>query len=142
MKNLLPLLSITLLLSCGDDENLLLGCLPPSLQSGLIAFYPFNNGSLVDESTNTNNLSNPTTAVPATDRDGNSNCAYQFNNTSAAPEYLTTTNTGFLNGLTSFSVALWYEPMDNTRSVSSFEVLLSRGDQPRCPERRVVHWII
>ena len=118
-----------------EDEEFKVDCLPTNLQNGVIAFYPFNVGSLDDGSTNSNNLTNPTTANPSTDRDGNANCAFQFNNSLADEEFLTTTASNFLNDLDEFSVSIWYEPMDTTRSVGSFEVLLGRGDEERCSER-------
>ena len=106
-----------------------------NLQSELIAFYPFNEGSLTDESTNSNNLTNTTTASPSTDRLGNPNCAFQFDNSQSNDEFLTTTNTNFLNNLDAFSVSMWYQPLDSTRDGADFEVLLGRGDTGRCPDR-------
>ncbi len=134
-KNLFLILTIGII-SCGDNDEFTVDCLPSNLQNGVIAFYPFNDGSLNDESLNSNDIINSTTAVPSSDRNGNSNCAYKFDNSQAIEEFLTTTNSGFLNGLNEFSVSIWYEPMDTTRSGGSFEVLLSRGKEGHCPDRR------
>ena len=135
MKKTIALFLITGLFSCDKPEEFTVDCLPPNLQSGVIAFYPFNGGSLADESPNNNNLSNPTTATPAADRNGNAGCAYQFDNTTGNDEFLTTANTNFLNGRNTFSLSLWYRP-EGARDAGSFEVLFSRGDQGRCPNRR------
>jgi hypothetical protein len=142
-KNIIPNMKIIVfsilligIISCGHDDEFNVDCLPSHLQNGLIAFYPFNGGSLDDVSTNTNNIINPTTANTTTDRNGNSNCAYQFDNSQTDEEFLTTSNSNFLNGLDAFSVSIWYEPMDTTRSGGSLEVLLGRGDEGRCPDRR------
>jgi len=121
---------------CGDDDNLTLDCLPVNLQNGVIAFYPFNDGSLDDESSNSNDLSNSTTAAPSSDRNGNTFCAYEFQNNQTSVEFITTTNTSFLNNLDAFSVSIWYEPLDTNRNVGFFEVLLGRGSDGHCPDRR------
>ena len=135
MKKTIALFLITSLFSCDKPEEFTVDCLPPNLQSGVIVFYPFNGGSLDDESPNNNNLSNPTTATPAADRNGNAGCAYQFDNTTGNDEFLTTANTNFLNGRNTFSLSLWYRP-EGARDDGSFEVLFARGDQGRCPDRR------
>lgn len=126
------------LFSCGDDDapNFTVDCLPANLQTGVIAFYPFNGGSLADESGNSNDLSNPTTAASTTDRNGNADCAYEFDNMQTAEEFLTTASSNFLDGLSEFSISLWYQPIDTTRDGGSYEVLLGRGDEARCPDRR------
>lgn len=134
-KSILLILAIGIL-SCGGDDQFNIECLPSNLQNGVIAFYPFNNGNLDDESGNSNHITNSTTAMPSTDRNGNSDCAYQFDNTQTDEEFLTTTNSNFLNNLDKFSISIWYQPVDTTRSGGSFEVLLSRGDEGRCPDRR------
>jgi hypothetical protein len=82
--------------ACKKSENLVtFDCIPAALQSGVIAFYPFNSGALTDESLNANDLTNPTTAVPATDRNGNTDCAYQFDNSAGDNEFLTFANPTF-----------------------------------------------
>ena len=96
------LLSALLFFSCDEDDQFTTSCLPANLQNGVIAFYPFNNGALSDVSSGGNDLVNTTAASAAADRNGNANCAFQFDNTQAAEEFLTTTNTNFLNGLSAF----------------------------------------
>ena len=120
---------------CGDEAQFSTTCVPANLQNGVIAFYPFSNGSLDDASSFNNDLTNATTAIPTSDRNGNSNCAYLFSNDSSTYEALTLANPTFLDGLSSFSVSIWYQPLDTTRPGGEFEVLLSRGDQGRCPDR-------
>jgi len=122
-------------LGCNKDEEVKLDCLPSNLQNGVIAFYPFNSGSLLDESAGSNDLTNTTSAVASTDRNGNSDCAYLFNNTQPTEQFLTSTNSNFLNGLNVFSIALWYQPINASRDGGDFEVLISRGDGLSCPDR-------
>jgi Concanavalin A-like lectin/glucanases superfamily len=123
-------------ISCKSDPKFTVSCLPTNLQSGVLAFYPFSQGSLRDESANANDITNTTTATPSTDRNGNANCAFQFTNTQSKVELLTTANTGFLNGLNEFSISVWYLPLDTARIGGSYEILLSRGIESRCPDRR------
>lgn len=118
-----------------EKEIFNITCLPTTLQNGVIAFYPFNNGSLVDDSSNGNDINNPTTAIPSADRNGNASCAYEFKHDQNTDEFLTTTNSNFLNGLDEFSVSIWYQPMDPTIDGGVLEVLLSRGDGVRCPNK-------
>lgn len=136
MQKLLFALLVLTLISCGTNDSFSVDCLPAPLQNGVIAFYPFNNGSLADESPNSNNLTNASSAMPTQDRAGNSACAYRFTNTATVTEFLTTTNSGFLNGLNDFSISIWYQPIDLTRNGADYEILVSRGDTPRCPDRR------
>ncbi len=110
-------------------------CIPDNLQTNVIAFYPFSNGSLNDYSGNNHHLSNNTTAIASSDRNGNSNCAFEFNNPSPSFEYLTLNNTTFLNNLNEFSISFWYEPLDTTRNGNGFETLICRGDGFQCPDR-------
>lgn len=127
-------LSIIILASC-ENEKSEIACLPAPLQQGLIAYYPFNNGSLEDASSQNNDLTNTTTAAPAVDRDGNVTCAFGFNNTGTNNEFLATTQSAFLNNLASFSVSLWYQPNDPNREGGDYEVLVSRNSGSRCPDR-------
>ena len=64
--------SILLLFGCNNSDEqpniLLQDCLTTNLQNGVVAFYPFNNGSINDESGNNNHLSNTTTANATVDR--------------------------------------------------------------------------
>ena len=80
------LLSILLAFSCNSSdeqiERQLVDCLSIGLQNGIVAFYPFENGSIDDFSGNNNNLTNSTTASATMDRSGNANCAFSFNSTS------------------------------------------------------------
>lgn len=120
----------------GCEKEVTLDCVPASLQGDVIAFYPFNNGQLIDESSNNNDMTNPTTATATSDRMGNSNCAYQFVDSPTNEEYLTTTSSNFLDNLDEFSISIWYEPLDTARNGGSYEILFSRGDEARCPDRR------
>lgn len=138
MKKVFFLILILGIFSCGDKEGDVvfnIDCLSSNLQNGVIAFYPFSNGSLADKSVNGNDLSNSTTAIPSTDRNGNTTCAYLFNNTQGDNEFLTTTTTDFLDGLDEFSISIWYQPLDSSRDGGDFEVLLSRGDGTSCPNK-------
>ncbi|WP_033959714.1 LamG domain-containing protein [Psychroserpens jangbogonensis] len=132
-KTLFTIILISIFFSCSNDESTssvdlniqLTQCIPSGLQSNLIAFYPFSNGSL-DDVSNSNDLTNLTTASPTTDRDGNIDCAYKFE--SINNEYLTTTNTAFLDNLSEFSISLWYNATSNG-------VLVSRDDiDLHCPD--------
>ena len=138
MKIKLPLFLILTLgaLGCRTDDKFNLDCIPANLQNGVIAFYPFIGGSLQDESANSNNLTNTTSAVPSSDRNGNANCAFQFDNSQNNDEFLTSSKSKFLNGLDEFSVSIWYEPFDTTRYGGAYEVLIGRGDASWCPDRR------
>ena|SRR6218665_3584808 len=106
-----------------------LNCLPTHLQNGVIAFYSFGNGSLNDSSGNNYNLTNSTTASSGIDRDGNPNCAYQFNN--ANNEFLKYTNPTFLDNLptNNFSISFWYKSNDLLGSYGAF---ISRDNQHYC----------
>lgn len=123
------------MISCYDYDDFKVNCLPANLRKGVIAMYPFIDGSLYDQSTNSNHIINPTTAVPSTDRNGNSNCAFQFDNSRSDKEFLTTTKTNFLNGLDKFSISIWYEPLNTTRGQGNYELLLGRANKVRCPDR-------
>ncbi len=97
-------LMVLCILGCNKDEEVNLDCLPSNLQNGVIAFYPFNGGSLLDESAASNDLTNPTSAVSTTDRNNNSDCAYLFDNRQPTEQFLTRTSTDFLNGLDTFQI--------------------------------------
>lgn len=138
MKKLTYFILMLAVLGCTKDtlDVFDVNCLPNNLQNGVIAFYPFNDGSLHDQSSNNNDVVNQTMAKPSQDRNGNPNCAYAFDNSKANEEYLTTTNTEFLNGLDEFSISVWYQPIDTTRAGGEFESLVSRGNETRCPNKR------
>lgn len=109
------------------------GCLPASLQTDLIAYYPFSGGSINDFSGNGMHLVNGTSAHAASDRGGNPECAFQFDANHG--DFLETGQTSLLNGLNTFSVSLWYQPMDSTRAGGDYEVLIGRGTGMSCPDR-------
>lgn len=115
--------------------NKQIACLPAGLSANVIAFYPFSKGSLNDISGNNEHLVNNTTAKPSTDRNGNIDCAYQFDNLPNASEFLENANTTFLNNLNAFSVSLWYLAEDTTRADGIFETIISRDDTAMCPNR-------
>lgn len=118
-----------------DPQKIEIPCLPGSLSDHVLAFYPFSNGTLNDVSGNFHHLLNTTTAKPASDRNGNDSCAYAFDNLPTSTEYLTTSATTFLNGLGEFSVSLWYQPKDTSRSAALFESLINRDLGVNCPDR-------
>lgn len=119
---------------CPPPSSLPCSTLSGSLSSGVLAFYPFGYGSLLDLSGNGNHLQNPTTAVPTVDRSGSPNCAYRFNN---GVDFLTPIgSSSFLDNITTspFSISLWYQPL-NTRPVGNYELLIGRGNPPlHCPD--------
>lgn len=96
------------------------------MQNGVVAYYPFGNGSLNDSSGNSYNLTNPTSASPAMDRNGNPNCAFNFNET----DYLEYANPTFLNNLpsTNLSVSFWYKSDENSHGI-----FISRDNTNNCP---------
>ena len=119
-------------ISCCGTPPTTCTTLTGSLSNGVLAFYPFGNGSLADVSGNGNNLSNPTSAFPTSDRNNNQKCAYRFSNS----DFLTTAASAFLNGLTTspFSISLWYQPI-GTRPGGSYELLVGRGSTGlHCPD--------
>lgn len=134
--------SVTITGSQTQDEinfgNVCDRSVPVDLQSGLLAYYPFNGGSTDDFSGNAHHLTNNTAAHPAPDRNGSPDCAFEFDNLPASNnEFLTTTNTTFLNGLGEFSISLWYEALDTTRQWADYEVLIGRDNLGyTCPYRK------
>lgn len=138
-KFLLPVL-LLLLVACQKEITAPELCLPVHLYQGMIAFYPFTNGSLNDGSGRGNTLGNPTSAHPVEDRYGNANCAFSFVSTPANEDFLTTRHTKFLDSLDAFSISLWFMPgiiTGWTQWGKTLEVLVSRGgDMVRCPDRR------
>jgi hypothetical protein len=138
---LTPLLCVFLFLQSCEDEpvdnemiteepvNLKL-CIPSDLQSNVLAYYPFADGSLEDVF-NENNLSNNTNAQPTTDINGNLNCAFYFN--SETVDFLTTTNAEFLNNLSELSISLWFKNDDPVND-GSYDLLISRDEDLSCPD--------
>jgi len=108
-----------------DNENSM-NCIPTNLQSSVIAYYPFTDGSIDDFSGNNQNLTNTTSASSTSDRNANENCAFEFDFLSGTNEYLSTTNTTSLDVLTDFSISLWYQPLQS-RDSGFYELLISRG---------------
>lgn len=105
--------------------------IPSNLNTGVLAFYSFGNGSISDASGNNHHLVNTTGATPAADRNGNPSCAYAFDGT----QDLHFSNPVFLNNLSSFSISLWYAPTDSSRLGSTYEALVCRDTTPHCPDR-------
>eukprot|EP01036_Dinobryon_divergens_P025970 gene25970-34570_t len=127
-----------------DDTNASITsslALPTNIQSGLLAFYAFNAGSISDFSGNAHDLTSSFSGRPVNDRNGNGDCAIEFNNLpNSNNEFLSTTNTTFLNGLTAYSVSCWYKPLDVSRNAGDYEALVNRdlstGPNPvDCPDR-------
>lgn len=138
LKLTLVIVTTLFFFSCGKDDqgnDKSLNCLPASLQNGVLAFYTFSNGTMNDSSGNNRNLTNTSAATATTDRNNNQNCAFVFDNLPASNEFLSTTDTAFLNALPAFSISLWYMPLDNSRPDGDFEDLISRGNTPSCPDR-------
>ncbi len=136
IKSVLLTLLLISLWSCQKDNGAAPDCLSANLLKGLVAYYPFNEGSLEDRSANNYDLRNPTAAQATSDKNGAPNCAFAFDNSIDGAEYLTTSATSFLNDFPSFSISLWYQPIDTTRNRTSYEILISRGDKGHCPDRR------
>lgn len=92
----------------GDDDSLVVtgNCLPEAFEANLIASYNFANGSILDGSGNNNHLSFVDGTVPnAVDRNGNNNCALEFNATS----YLKMNQIQALQQADKFSISLWFQ---------------------------------
>ncbi|MBU2930163.1 LamG-like jellyroll fold domain-containing protein [Winogradskyella psychrotolerans] len=106
-----------------------ISCIPDELQNEVIAFYPFNNGSLNDI-VNFNILTNNTSANSTSDRNSNENCAFEFN--TSTNDFLTTTDTDFLNDLSEFSISLWFNPRLYWNW--NYNVLVSRDEGFSCPD--------
>jgi len=123
-------------IGCKDDEIVFNSeCYPENLRSGVIAAYAFNNGSLANNTSSGSDLVLNNSPIPTTDRNGNLNCAFYFNRN--LDQYLSTTETSFLNDLKEISISLWYEPFDSSGNGGSLEVLMGRNtSQTRCPDRR------
>ena len=133
----------TLLFNCQNDDNSntpvtpvtpnAIDCIPVNLQNSLIAFYPFSNGSLNDASGNNYHLTNPTTASPGTDRNGNATCAYSF--VAANNDYLTFVNPTFINDFDTnpFSISLWFKA-NGHRTSGVHEKLIVRNSGIQIPD--------
>lgn len=109
------LLAATIFCSCNDEDDVTAknaSCLPTNLQTDIVAFYPFNNGSINDFSGNNYHLTNSTSATSGMDRGGNPNCAFSFNRTNG--DFLEYLNPTFLDNLpsTGMSISFWYKSND------------------------------
>lgn len=143
MKKVLLGLLVIGFLSCGcedevtpnDELGFTIDCLSTNLQKDVIAFYPFSNGSLEDNTAESHDLLNTTSAAPTEDRDGNSKCAYIFDNASSPDEFLTTADSDFLDDLSEFSISLWYQPLNKSIQGQNIQGMFSRGNKTRCPNR-------
>jgi len=127
------------LFSCKEGDEIVFKdeCYPEALKNGVIASYSFKAGSLDDETSTGADLVNVNNAQPTTDRMGNPNCAFTFDQ-SQGEQYLTTASTSFLDGLERFSISVWYHPLDTVRMGGRYEVLVGRNsldNQFRCPDR-------
>lgn len=124
-----------LLISCGNNEPFEIAqenpliCLPSNLQNNVIAFFPFSSGT-IDDYANSNALTNNTSANPTSDRNSNENCAFEFD--PSTDDFLTTTNTEFLNDLSEFSISLWFNP--SVLWSVNYSVLVSRDEGMDCPD--------
>lgn len=107
-------------------SNSLSNWLPSNLQIGVLAFYPFNSGSINDFSGNNYHLLNTTTASSNQDRNGNPNCAYNF--VKSNNDYLVQPHPVFLNDIhnSQFSISLWFKT-SGTRDGGDYEQLIGRG---------------
>jgi len=141
MKNNLKafrLLLITIVMfSCNDSDDVAKNTesctpIPANLQNGIIAFYPFSNGSINDFSGNNYNLTNTTSASSGIDRAGNINCAFHFNATNG--DFLNYSNPTFINDFQTlpFSISLWYK--NETSSAGNYELLIGRDENLHCPD--------
>lgn len=128
MKYSILFLSAFLLFSCKESKEVAAPaakvCIPETLESSLIAYYPFIDGSLEDQKSS-NDLTNTNNATTTEGRDGGVNCAYMFDGTT--PNYLFMKDPKFLDDLRTYSISLWYK--HTITNNGEYEVLISRGDE-------------
>lgn len=105
---------------------------PANITNGLIAAYTFADSQLFDYSGNLHHLLKQGAAISVADRNGNPNCAYQFNGD--INQFLYHNSPAFLNGITTdtFSVSLWYKAT-GTRPLGDYELLVGRDTGLHCP---------
>jgi hypothetical protein len=132
-------IGVLLLLVAFKTSHAQVTCLPGSLSTGIMAFYPFSSGSINDYSGGAHHLVNPTTAAPSTDRFGNGNCAYHFDKTAGDYLHVPMPGANFVNGITAapFSISLWFQNTAPTAAISAFQVMIGRGvpgSSGRCPD--------
>jgi gliding motility-associated-like protein len=101
-----------------------------STTNGLIAYYPFNNGSLIDESGNSNNATDYG-AKPTLDRCGRKDSAYYFNGTS---DYIKVSNNALINN-NNFTYSVWFNiktlpPYSAIPSITSAASIFEIGAVP------------
>lgn len=122
------LFTALMILGCNNSDDSIEekqeSCIPSNLQNGIIAFYPFSNGSINDFSGNNHHLTNTSSANPGTDRDNNSNCAFHFDALNS--DFLVYTNPTFIDDFQTlpFSISLWYK--NDTSTASNYELLIGR----------------
>lgn len=114
------------------EEETCLSLFPSGLQSGMIAYYPFSQGSLEDFSGNGNDLENNTSAVSGTDREGNQGCAFSFD--AANQDFLEYATPTFLDDIQDapFSISLWYQ--ESIDSPTTYNLLIGRDTGMHCPD--------
>lgn len=124
IKKLTLLLACSVLIGCSESNTeeittttletnqILMSCLPTTLQQNVLSAYNFGNSSINDvgngehhltysDEINTNNFSF------TTDRYGNENCAIRFTPTQNSIGYLKCVNADFLNGTENLSISFW-----------------------------------
>ena len=101
-------------------------------ENGLVSYYPFNNGSINDESGNSNHSVN-NGATLTTDRKGVANAAYDFNGTNA---WL---NTSLVqSNLTGYTISAWVKP--NFTNNQEYVILQNRGTTPGSGRSLTLHY--
>ncbi len=127
--------SIIVLLSC--KEEIPLECVPSELKSGLVAYYPFIQGDVTDESGSDFNLEHVGGILsPVVDRFGNKDCAMSFEDSNLKTKYLKAADSTVLAGLQNFSISMWYFGKDKDREPNKYEILIQKGVINECPEKR------
>ncbi|WP_181358476.1 LamG domain-containing protein [Taibaiella chishuiensis] len=147
MKKKLPFLAAALALlslnACNKSKSrTTVPCIPASLQSSVLAFYPFDKGSLNDFSGNGHHLTNTSYNGPIADRNGNPNCAFNFaDSLENFNQYVGLTDATFLDGLTQFSISLWYKPFDSISRLP-LETLVCRTQAPNSYAPMQYSWAV
>jgi hypothetical protein len=98
------------------------------LNYGLVSYYPFNNGSSIDESGNGNNATRQG-PLAIQDRFGDAERAYGFDGLN---DYLKVTSSQ-LSIRNSLSISLWVRNSDTSFSDNYVNYILSKGDTPSTP---------
>lgn len=96
-----------------------------NLQSGLVAYYPFN-GNPLDYSGNNNNGIPSGSITPTADRFGNANAAFNFGGTSAT-SMITVPNNATLQFTTACSFAFWMK-FNTATGTNGFGNIVTGGD--------------